>query len=130
MPRFKLNKLVRDRIVEHQLKAGEKPRYRQLSKIEHREALINKIIEEIKELVDASAEDVAAEIADVQQALDDLIEQFNVDPKTVRIHQARKTKENGAFKKGIYVEYVDLDEKDPFTKYYRKDPERFPELND
>lgn len=70
---------------------------------------------------------MASEIADVQQALDDLIEQFGLDQSTINKSQKLKVEQNGAFKKGHYIEYLDLDESHPFTKYYREDPERFPE---
>lgn len=74
MVRFRFSKLVRDKIVEHQLASGAKPTFRQLSDEEHKKELVHKIIEEASEILDASDKEVAAEIADVQQALDDLKE--------------------------------------------------------
>ena len=125
MPRFTLNKLVRDKIVESNLKTGAKVKYRELSQAEHRTALVNKIIEEAKEILKAGTDDAADEIADVQQAVDDLVEQFGLNEETIKKSQNRKRRNNGAFKKGHYIEHLDLDEDHPYTEYYRKDPERF-----
>lgn len=127
MPRFKLNKLVRDRIVEHNLKSGAKIKYKNLTPEEHIIALVEKVIEEANEILKSERKDVANEIADVQQAIDDLIEQFGLNEDEIKSSQAKKVKQNGAFKRGHYIEYLDLDENHPFTEYYRKDPDRFPE---
>jgi predicted house-cleaning noncanonical NTP pyrophosphatase (MazG superfamily) len=127
MPRFTLNKLVRDKIVDSNLESGAKVKYKHLNKDEHKTALVNKIIEEAKEILQAETEQAASEIADVQQAVDDLIEQFGLDQEAIKKSQKQKIDKNGAFKKGHYIEHLDLDESHPFTEYYRKDPERFPE---
>lgn len=128
MPVFKLQKLVRDKIVEDQIALGQKPDYRTLDPIEHKHELIRKIIEEIQELSDAASEDAAKEIADVQQALDDLIEVYGLSKADVGAAQQKKNDKSGAFKKGIYIDTLELAEDDPWTAYYRKEPERFPEI--
>lgn len=130
MPRFKFNKLVRDKIVEHQLKAGAKPKFHQLNKQEHKNQLVFKLIEEAKEVLEAEDKDIVAEIADVMQALDDLIEQHSLTITDIKNAQALKKQKHGAFKKGIYVEYIDIEEDDPFTDYYRSNPERYPEITE
>ena len=130
MPKFKLNKLVRDKIIEHQIKAGTKPFYRLLDSKDHKRELINKLIEEAREVLVVEEKNVASEIADVQQALDDLIEQYKLKKSDILAHQERKKQENGTFKKGIYIDYIDILEDDPFTDYYRSEPDRFPEISD
>lgn len=127
MPKFKLHKLVRDKIVDDQIALGQTPHYRTLSPEEHRKALIDKIIEEITELRKAAPEDAAKEIADVQQAVDDLIELSGITKAEVRGVQQKKAGKSGAFKKGIFVDSLETAEEDPWTEYYRGDPERFPE---
>lgn len=66
MPKFKFSKLVRDKIVDHQIANGAKPNFRQLSLNEHKQELINKIIEEVKEITSAKPDGVAGEMADAQ----------------------------------------------------------------
>jgi predicted house-cleaning noncanonical NTP pyrophosphatase (MazG superfamily) len=46
---FKLNKLVRDKIVDDHLAGGGKIKHHRLSKIEKRQALLDKLIEEAKD---------------------------------------------------------------------------------
>lgn len=70
---FKFQKLVRDNIVPMQLSLGAEPTYRILDKDGHIRALIDKIIEETQEIRTADKESVSEEIADIQQALDDLL---------------------------------------------------------
>ena len=129
MPKFKFGKLVRDKIVEHQLASGAKPVYRQLDATEHQHALVHKVIEEALEIVGAEADAVAAEIADVQQALDDLIEKVGLSKADIAQAQAQKNEKNGAFKKGLFIEYVEVADDDAWADYYRKNADRYPEID-
>ncbi|HSH31304.1 MAG TPA: nucleoside triphosphate pyrophosphohydrolase [Candidatus Saccharimonadales bacterium] len=113
MPKFGFNKLVRDKIVDQQIKSGSRPRYRLLDKTEHKSCLVKKIIEEAREIVAAPADDLAGEIADVQQAIDDLKELLGLSDAAVAQAQALKNATSGPFKKGIYVESVEVSEDDP-----------------
>lgn len=128
MPKYKFGKLVRDKIVEHQIKSGAKPTYHQLDDESHKQELIFKIIEEAQEITNAKPEERASEIADVQQALDDLKQKYGLTDKDIAEAQKNKLHKNGAFKKGIFVDYVELDEKDKWAEYYRKNTDRYPEI--
>jgi len=127
MPTFKFAKLVRDGIVDQQVASGATPHYRILTEDEHKTALVQKIQEEAQEILDAPLDQVAGEIADVQQAIDDLAEKYGLTPGDIKAAQEAKNKKNGSFKKGIYVERVDVDEQDPWTSYYRQHADRYPE---
>jgi predicted house-cleaning noncanonical NTP pyrophosphatase (MazG superfamily) len=129
MPKFTFAKLVRDKIVDQQLASGAKPVYRKLGQKEHRQALVDKIIEEAKEIVQAPSNKVATEIADVQQAIDDLTELFGLSTADITQAQAAKNAKNGAFKQGIYVDYVEVDTTDPWATYYRQNADRYPEVS-
>jgi len=121
MPKFIFAKLVRDKIVDHQIASGAKPVYRRLSAAEH--------IEEAKEITQASPGEIVAEVADVQQAVDDLMELYGLTGKDVAQAQATKNDKNGAFKKGLFVDYVELDENDEWAAYYRQHADRYPEVD-
>ncbi len=99
MLKFRFGKLVRDKIVEHQLASGARPKYRQLNAEEHKQELVNKIVEEAQEIISAPKNEIAAEIADVQQALDDLKEKFGITDMNVTKAQQSKNDKNGSFKK-------------------------------
>ena len=128
MPIFKLDKLVRDGIVDHQLSLGQKPEFRILNPQEHRRALLRKLVEEVQEISNSDTKEAAGELADVQQALDDLVKLYGLTKREVAVAQERKAKKSGAFVKGVFIETLETDENDPWTEYYRKDPERFPEI--
>jgi predicted house-cleaning noncanonical NTP pyrophosphatase (MazG superfamily) len=129
MPKFQFAKLVRDKIVDHQINSGAKPSYRILDDEEHKSALVDKIIEEAREITQASTEDVAAEIADVQQAIDDLKEKCNLTDQDIKAAQDAKNNKNGAFKKGLFVEHVEVKEEDNWAIYYRENADRYPEID-
>jgi len=121
------NKLVRDKIIEHQLAIGAKPKYKLLNKDQHILELVKKISEEADEVLSANVENVASEIADIQQAVDDLIAIYGLSKEEVLREQKTKKNKNGSFKKGIYIEYLDLDEDNEWVKYYRNNSDRYPE---
>lgn len=128
MAKFRLNKLVRDKIVEDQLARGQKPKYHTLSRDEHIKALALKIAEEATELAKVPKEKLAGEIADVEQALDDLKTLSGVVPEAIEKAKTEKAQKNGAFKKGIFIDTLELQEDDPWNDYYRAEPDRFAEI--
>jgi len=128
MPTFKFDKLVRDKIIEHQINSGAKPAYHLLGAEDHKRELVQKIMEEAAEISGAPAGEVAEEIADVQQALDDLKALYGLSDEDVRVAQAAKNAKNGAFAKGIYVDAVTVSEGDKWIAYYRDNADRYPEI--
>lgn len=128
MPKFSFSKLVRDNIIDHQITSGARPVYHQLSPKDHKNALVDKIIEEAREITAAKADEIAGEIADVQQAIDDLVELYGLSKNDIAVAQARKNSKNGAFKKGLYIDYVEIPEGDKWVDYYRQNADRYPEL--
>lgn len=127
MLKFAFRKLVRDKIVKQQIASGAKPKYRKLSQDEHAKKLVNKIIEEAKE-INPEDGDAVKEIADVQQALDDLRKIIGISSAEVAKEQKLKNAKAGSFSQGIYVEYVEIDENDEWVKYYRKNSDRYPQI--
>lgn len=130
MRSFQFSKLVRDKIVSQQQDSGAVSHYRTLSKDEHKHELVKKIIEEVKEVTEATKEDVASEIADVQQALDDLKAIYGIDSAELSREQARKNEKAGAFSQGLFVEYVEVDDENPWVDYYLKNADRYPEIKE
>jgi len=129
MSKFKFSKLVRDNIVDRQIASGAKPSFRQLSKAEYIHELINKIAEEAREIENAKAEEIVAEIADVQQVVDDLKVALSIKDEDVTKAQEAKSSKNGAFKKGLFIDYVEVTEDNPWIEYYRKNADRYPEID-
>jgi predicted house-cleaning noncanonical NTP pyrophosphatase (MazG superfamily) len=128
MPVFKLSKLVRDKLVDQYISDGHKPLLRKLSTEEHKAELINKIIEETKELAKVETYKAASEIADIQQAIDDLVEAYGLSSEDIRVAQTAKFDKAGGFKDGTFIETLEVPDGDKWADYYRSDPERFPEI--
>ena len=128
MPTFEFSKLVRDKIVEQQIVEGSHPHYRVLVLKDHKKELIRKIAEEVHEIESASANEIASELADVQQALDDLCALYAISKTDVASAQRKKLQKKGAFRKGIYVESITIDEANEWVEYYRAHPDRYREV--
>jgi predicted house-cleaning noncanonical NTP pyrophosphatase (MazG superfamily) len=128
MLKFRFAKLVRDTIIDQQISSGATPTYRILSAEEYKHALIDKIIEESREITSAPSGEIASEIADVQQALDDLKVLYKLSDDDIKKAQTAKNEKSGTFKKGVYVDYVELDKDNRWVAYYRKNADRYPEI--
>lgn len=128
MPTFKVAKLVRDYLVDQQITTGAKPSYRQLSAEEHKAALIRKLAEEVDEISRADPDEIVAEIADLQQVIDDLCRLHHITAAQVAAAQAAKNRQAGPFQKGLYIESVSLEDDNHWVGYYRKNADRYPEV--
>ncbi len=128
MLKFQFKKLVRDKIVDQQIASGAKPHYRELTENELVKELVKKIQEESREIYDADNDNIASEIADVQQAIDDLVVAYGLTKTEVAAQKNLKNKRSGSFSKGYYIEYVEVDENDKWVDYYRENADRYPQI--
>lgn len=130
MPTFLFNKLIRDKILAKHKEAGHDIKYVHLDSESLKAKLRQKIHEEADEIpirVEADSE-VIEEISDVQQVLDDLKQQYGITDEQIREAQQAKFDKKGGFADGVFVESVTLSEDDEWTAYYRKSPEKYPEV--
>jgi predicted house-cleaning noncanonical NTP pyrophosphatase (MazG superfamily) len=123
---FKLNKLVRDKIVQHHLDMAGDVTYKTLSDKELTNALLTKLVEEANELKGSALK--VGELADLQELVDALTEHLGTSKSDLSKRQSEKRKQNGAFKKGHFIYTVTLPADNKWAKYYAADPKRFPEI--
>lgn len=99
------NKLVRNDIPEIIIADGGVPVRRILSEDkEYRRALLEKLVEEAKELLDSDGSlEERADIAEVTKAIDELL---GYDATTVEVARMKKTKKRGGFSLRIFLEKV------------------------
>jgi predicted house-cleaning noncanonical NTP pyrophosphatase (MazG superfamily) len=129
MPVFKLNKLVRDKFKGIYEGIGQKPVYKTLSNYEHKISLKNKIIEEASELdINDEQSRVIDEIADLRQILDDLVKLCGATEDQITAAQKIKYDKKGGFVDGVFVDTLELTDDDEWVDYYRKEPDRYPEI--
>lgn len=130
MPVFRLNKLIRDKLPAIYESIGQKAKLRILSKDEHTQALLDKIVEEVNEIPESNLtkKKLVEEIADIQQALDDIKKLHGIASEDVAKAQKAKDEYKGGFSRGVYLEELELPPNDTWIDYYRADPDRFPEV--
>lgn len=126
---FRLDKLVRDGIVSGTIAGGGEVVRRDLRTPEERKgALIEKLIEEAKELLGADAVTTGSEIADLQEVVDQLAHDAGLSKGEIAALQKQKRDRVGGFENGDFIETVTLLEGNPWIAYYAADPEKYPEV--
>jgi predicted house-cleaning noncanonical NTP pyrophosphatase (MazG superfamily) len=124
---FRLNKLVRDKIIEYNIGYGGKVQYKTLRGEKLNNALVVKLVEEAKEL--QSGELSAEELADLKEIIEQIAENIKISIEEIETIQKMKKTKNGAFKKGYFIEELTLPAEHKWALYYASDPERFPEIS-
>lgn len=77
-------------------------------------ALLDKLIEETKEAVDASGpEEFVAEVGDVMDVLDALLKIRNLSWMDVMKARSEKTAKFGDFSDGVFATYIQIVEEEP-----------------
>ena len=123
---FKLNKLVRDEIVQSTEVQDGVVNYKKLSGTELTAALIQKLAEEIEELKGANFS--ASELADLKEIIEQLAKNLKITDEQLKAVQTKKRQDNGAFEKGHFIKTLTLPADNKWAKYYAADPKRFPEV--
>jgi predicted house-cleaning noncanonical NTP pyrophosphatase (MazG superfamily) len=128
MKYFKLDKLVRDKILDSMKETKQHPRgVKILNDQEYVSELIKKIIEETNEMGAAQTKDeLEEEIADVQDILNNVKRVLKLSEQKIRQLQKKKIAQNGNFKKRIYIKDVGVEEDSMFYQNYNTHSEKFP----
>lgn len=131
MIRFYLQKLVRDKVIDNCLSDPEvlKTSYRQLSGEEFRRELLRKIHEEADEipLGDDKRDESLAELADLQEVVDALRQNFGFSKEEIQTAQQRKRDNRGGFDERHYIDYNDIAEDSRWVDVFRAQPEKYRE---
>jgi predicted house-cleaning noncanonical NTP pyrophosphatase (MazG superfamily) len=100
---IRYNKLVRDRIPEIVAASGLVAITRPLSDEEYLAALRAKVSEEAAELADAPDDEVATEIADLQEVVSALMAALGLAPEEVERVRAERKRDRGAFETRTFL---------------------------
>jgi len=95
------NKLVRDRIPEIITAEGRRCAIETMSEAEYQQALLTKLVEEAQEVAGASQEKRAAELADLYEVIEALVQATGLNEGDIRALQAQRRQERGGFEKRI-----------------------------
>jgi len=127
MRTFRLDKLVRDKIVESTETMGGSANHRILEGKELTEALMNKLDEEIVELKNGKGSSLE-KLADVREVIEAIAVNLGHTITDLHAIQYDKRRKIGGFTSGHFIETVSLPENNQWTDYYAADPDRFPEV--
>ena len=127
MRTFRLDKLVRDGILQSTVDMGGSAWSRKLKGKKLTKALFDKLDEEMKELKTGSEPDLE-KLADVREVIEALA--VNLGHTVTELHAVQYDKKGkiGGFAAGIYIDTVTLPEDTEMADYYASDPDRFPEI--
>jgi len=106
--RLAYNKLVRDRIPELD-SDGRRAVTHVLDEDSYRVALLAKLMEEVQEADRATPDKLAAELADVLEALKALVTTLGMTWEQLLTVTADKRTQRGGFEGRLYLEYVEQD---------------------
>lgn len=125
MRTFELNKLVRDGIVDDHRAQGGEVDYDILTGSAKTKALLEKLLEEAKEMLEGSV--TLEELSDIQEIIDTLMAQIEVSREELGVAQEQKRRRVGGFAGGWFVRRVRMPE-GQLSDYYASNPNRFPEI--
>lgn len=98
------NKLVRDHIPQIIKNDGQTPITRTLNIDEYKKALLDKLVEESKELQESGGDiGERADIGEVLRAIDAI---FGLDSDAIELERTKKSNKRGGFEKRIFLENV------------------------
>jgi predicted house-cleaning noncanonical NTP pyrophosphatase (MazG superfamily) len=126
---FRLNKLVRDKIVQDHVREGAQVETRRLSTAEYVIESAKKVIEEVSEGTSLSElADAQEAIAAAQKALTNLIMEQGFTVEQVAEVQIAKKQKNGGFENADFIETETWPADHKWAEYYANEPDRFPEV--
>jgi len=129
--RFRVEKLIRDRMPEFMRERGVCVSARQLDDAEFLQCLRRKLQEEAAEVVSArSREDLVEELADLAEVMLALCEASGIAPAELETVRRRKLASRGGFAARVYSHMVEVDAGSAAAEYYLSRPQQYPPLGE
>lgn len=127
--RFKVDKLIRDKIPEITLIDGVTTFTRELDLSEYITRLNDKLIEEAKEVIQAKDKiEIAEELADVLEVINAIASVSNLSFQDIEDVRLRKKAAKGGFEKGIYCSFIEMHSDNQRVSHYLSRAEEYPEI--
>jgi predicted house-cleaning noncanonical NTP pyrophosphatase (MazG superfamily) len=126
--RFKLEKLIRDKLPEIMQESGIRVTTRVMGEDEYNMRLKNKLLEEAKEVISATDQaESHAELADLLEVIIAMAHMMEIGFADVMQTAERKRLEKGGFINRIYADFVEIEEGHSSLAYYKERPEKYPQ---
>lgn len=124
--RFRVDKLIRDRLPQIMRDQGLAVFERRLDNAEFERRLRDKLIEECAEAARAAPSDLLEELADIAEVLLALAQLHGWSRQDLEAARLAKRAERGGFDARIYNAAVEAEPGSPATGYYLARPEQYP----
>lgn len=127
--RFKVDKLIRDKLPAIIRASGIQVFERVMEKEEYIKRLQDKISEEAREIIKAqNPDELREELADLLEVMKALAHIHSIPFEDVVQTADRKRAEKGGFDQRIYTAFVAIESDHPALSYYRARPDQYPEV--
>jgi len=127
--RFKIGKMVRDKMPDKLRALGIAPSIRLLSREEYLEHLNKKLMEEAEEVITAdSNEKKAEELGDLLEVMCAVATSIGITIEDVERLRREKAERRGGYTKGLFCECDELSEDNLYYSYYLTRQDQYPEL--
>lgn len=127
--RFKIDKLIRDGILEVMRDKGYIVHEKSLDHNEFIAKLMDKLFEEADEVAKAlSKEELMEELADMLEVMQALSEASGITLRQLEEKRLHKRAIKGGFDRKIYTPYIDIEESNPEIDYYLVRSQQYPEM--
>lgn len=125
MKRYEFNKLIRNKLPELMRNEGVVLFTKELSNEEYIDFLKEKIIEEAKEVREASSKDkLVIELADVIEVIHAIAKSNDISLEEIEQERQKKREVNGYFDADSYIKYIEVSEDNHKVIKYLEDKER------
>lgn len=124
--RFKVGKLIRDRLPAMMRAQGLAVFERRLDDGEFLDALKDKLLEEAAEVREASPAEIAGELADVLEVARALADAHAIAWDEVEAKRLAKRAERGGFDERVFNAAVEAQDGLPAAEYYLARPRQYP----
>lgn len=127
--RFKVDKLIRDKLPDIMRKDGIFAFARVMETDEYVKRLKDKLLEEAKEVVEArNRSAIKEELADLLEVIHALSLAQGLSYQECEDARLKKKDKKGGFERCIYNAYVEMDSDNKSIGYYQARPDEYPEV--
>ncbi len=129
MKRFATNILIRNNRLKLMENSGLTVNYNILSNTEYIDELKKKIVEEAHEVLEAQSEtEIKAELVDVMEVIDHLIDIYGFDRDEMNQLKLEKQQKIGTFNHKIKTNWVEMPDNHDDVSYYEAKPHKYPRI--
>ncbi len=127
---FKVEKLIRDKIPALLESKGIAVHAKAMEDEEFISKLKDKLLEEAKEVLEASnSDELCEELADVMEVVQALSKASGLSMLQIEQTRLKKREIKGGFENKIYNSSIEIEENNPSINYYLNKPQQYPEIH-